>query len=142
MKHLRLLVLLTAFYFMLPQKSEVAAASKVKSTVRITKVTVPAEVKQGTKGFNLSVRLAGNPIFPVTLAYYPKACPKGCIINGGSFAPLFATFSRSSTVLTVKDIQACNLVVTNSIFFDYAVSVKDAFGKVAKPVDQGFTCVP
>ena len=118
------------------------ASAATKFALKITKVLVPSKVHQATPTFYLTVTLTGKPTFPVTVAYYPKACPKGCLLDGHSFLPLFATFTKKSDVLSVKKITACNLVDETPIFFDYAVSAKDARGAIAAPVTKGFTCIP
>lgn len=122
------------------------AKPKPKPSFSIARVTVPESVQQGSSSFSLRVKLSGNPVFPVTLAYFPQACPTkpgGCFVGPFDFVPLVAKFATKTDTLVVKNIKACTLInYPDPVFFDYAVKVKDKKGVVTKAVVKGITCTP
>lgn len=121
-------------------------AKAPKPAFKIKKVTIPEAVQQGTPGFSIKVKLTGTPAFPVTMRYYPQACPKnpaGCFVGLFSFQPLVAKFAVKTDNLVIKNFPACKLInYSDPVFFDYAVTVKDKNGVISKPVVKGFYCTP
>lgn len=113
-------------------------APRPPAVFRIERADHPGTIISGQQAGNLSVTWSGNPTFPVTMIYEPRAgwnCPMG-----GCATPRHV-FQSPANPLIFPQVLSCQGYTDPDLYFDYQVELIDAKGLRTLPVSAPFHCL-